>query len=102
MFNISAGMEHYLTDTFALRLGVYTNNSNTPELVNNVFNKYPEHVDLRGGTISISNFTRSSSLSFGIIYSSGVGEAQIISGSTTIQKAEILSITAFMSASYSL
>ncbi len=102
MFNISAGIEYYLTKTFALRAGGFTNNANTPELIPGVINRYPEHVDLKGGTISLSNFTRSSSLSFGVVLTKGTGEAQVLSGSPNLQVTEILGITAFMSASHSL
>jgi len=99
--NFAGGMELYLNDTLAVRLGTYTNFANTPEM--NVPGAYyfQEHIDMYGGSMSVSSFTRSSSLTIGLNGSIGKGMAQIIGSSTDVQPVSSVSLTAFMSAGYS-
>lgn len=99
--NMALGAEYYLNPHWALRGGIYTDFANTPKLQNG-FSAYnqPEHVDLYGLSLSVSHFTRTSSLSFGANYASGSGKAQIVSGSTALQDVAIQSLGIFLAASY--
>lgn len=97
--NLAAGLEYYYSANWALRGGLYTNNANTPELDAAKLNQL-DHVDLTGMSFSLTRFTRSSSVTFGFTYSSGEGEAQVISGLSDIQKLEQTSQTFYLSTSY--
>lgn len=100
--NLALGGEYYLNSRWALRGGIYTDLANTPELQAG-FTAYnqPEHIDLYGLALSLSHFTRNSSLSFGLNYASGSGKAQIVSGAATLQDVTMESLGIFMAASYS-
>jgi len=101
LINAAAAMEYYLSNRFALRLGAYTNMANTPKLKNNVVNEYNEHIDIFGGTISLSHFTRSSAISIGFAGNLGYGKAQVISDNANIQDVRYYGISMFISASNS-
>jgi len=101
-WNMAAGIEYYLNPDWALRGGFFTNNANTNELQSGIttYNQ-PEHVDLYGGSFSVSHFSKSSSITLGVSLSMGDGKAQLISNTATLQDTEMFSSTIFMSASYS-
>ena len=91
--NYALGGEYYLSPDWALRAGFYTDYSNT----------YPgatHHVDRYGGSLSISRFSRNSSVSVGVIGARGVGKAHIIDADET-QDLVTSSFTAFLATSYS-
>lgn len=97
--NAALGAEYYPSATIALRSGLFTNMANTPKLTTLDANE-PEHIDMYGASLSISHFTRSSSLTFGGSYSYGTGKSHIY-GDTSIQDVEMQNITAFLSAAFS-
>ena len=99
-WNASAGLEYYYSDRWALRGGLYTNNSNTPRLSNSGVDQ-PENVNYYGLSLSLSHFTRNSSITGGFSYSTGNGKAQVISSITNIQDVTANSLTVFLSTSYS-
>jgi len=101
--NIAAGAEYYLSRNWALRAGLFTNMSNSESLPvsRTVFSPIPEDTDLYGGTISISRFTRNTSVTLGGSFSYGTGKAQVIAGSNSLQDETIRSWTIFISSSYS-
>jgi len=98
--NVSVGTEYYPRSTIALRGGLFTNMANTPKL-DAAKTDQLEHIDMYGASLSISRFTRSSSLTLGGSYSFGTGQAQPYSGSAAIKDAEIQNITGFLSAAFS-
>ncbi len=114
--NVAIGAEYYPTERIALRGGLFTNMANTPELSSGKTDQ-PEHIDMYGLSLSISRFTRASSLTLGGSYSFsgydcrwersgpscdlGTGEAQVFSGSESIQDVEMQNFTAFISAAFS-
>lgn len=100
VINVAVGAEYYPTERIALRGGLFTNMANTPELSSGKTDQ-PEHIDMYGLSLSISRFTRASSLTLGGSYSMGSGEAQLFSGSTSIQDADMRNFTAFISAAFS-
>lgn len=116
--NAALGAEYYLNEKTALRGGLFTNMANTPELSSGKVNQ-PEHIDMYGASLSISRFTRASSLTLGGSYSIdadrfsckwgnggpscdfGSGEAQVFSDRTSIQDTDMRNLTAFISAAFS-
>jgi len=100
VFNAAIGTEYYLNRNWALRGGLFTNMANTPKLDSTRTDQL-EKVDLYGGTLSISNFTRNTSVTFGGSLSKGAGNAQLIGSSTNIQHVETNGWMIFLSSSYS-
>jgi long-chain fatty acid transport protein len=100
VLNIAVGTEYYLTRNWAMRAGLYTDYANTPEVQSGGVNQN-EHIDLYGGTLSISHFTRNTSVTLGGGLTYGSGKAQIISNRTDIQTADSQGWMLFLSSSYS-
>jgi long-chain fatty acid transport protein len=100
VINIAVGTEYYFTRNWAMRAGIYTDYANTPEVQSGGVNQ-DEHIDLYGGTLSISHFTRNTSVTLGGGLTYGTGKAQIISGRTDIQTADSQGWMVFLSSSYS-
>jgi len=98
--NGAIGVEYYLSPAFALRAGFFTDMANTPSLKEGATNQ-PEHINNYGTTLSLTYFTRNSSLTLGAVYTYGIGKAQVIPGSPAIQDARIDSLTVFVGAGYS-
>jgi long-chain fatty acid transport protein len=98
--NIAVGTEYYLSKNWAVRGGAFTNFANTPKVRTGGVNQ-SEHIDLYGGTVSISSFTRNSSVTLGAGLTYGSGEAQVISDSTSIQTATSEGWMIFLSSSFS-
>ncbi len=101
LVNAAAGLEYYISSRFAIRMGGYTNFANTPKLAQNAVNEFNEHIDIVGGTMSLSHFTRTSSITFGAAGTYGRGQAQVVDGNTKIQDVEYLGASIFISASNS-
>lgn len=98
-WNLAAGAEYYLNDTWAVRTGMFTNNANTPTVKSGGTGQL-DHVDLTGLSFSLSRFTRNSAISGGFSYSFGSGDAQVISGISNIQEVEVNALTLYLSSSY--
>ncbi|MEK7689495.1 MAG: hypothetical protein AAB425_00585, partial [Bdellovibrionota bacterium] len=100
-FNWSLGGEWYATDSIPLRFGVYSNNANTVEVSSASTDQNP-HVNLIGVSAAVSFLQPGSSFTLGGTFSTGSGNAQIISGRTTIQTLVQQNITAYITGSYQL
>lgn len=98
--NIALGAEYYINESWAFRGGFYTNFSNSAEIVSTATDQ-PDHVDIYGLTFSASHFTRDSSITLGLSYSFGSGDAQVIAGDATIQDVDVSALTFFVSSSLS-
>ena len=98
-WNAALGTEYYITEKWGLRAGMFTNRANTSEINTGDIDKF-DHVDIYGGSISITHFSRQSSLTFGANYGFGAGKAQVLGGSY-IQDVEMQTLTGFVSAAYS-
>jgi len=101
LVNVAAGLEYYISGKLAIRMGGFTNFANTPKLTPKAINEYNEHINIIGGTMSFTHFTRASSISFGAAATLGEGDAQVIGGATTIQEVEYMGASIFISASNS-
>jgi long-chain fatty acid transport protein len=98
--NIAVGTEYYFSRNWAMRAGLYTDYANTPEVQSGGVNQN-EHIDLYGGTASISRFTRNTSVTLGGGLNYGSGKAQIMSDAQNIQTADSQGWMVFLSSSYS-
>ena len=99
LVNAAGGLEYYLTGKWAIRMGGYTNMANTPKVQTNKSSL--EHVNILGATLSVSHFTRTSSITLGATGNYGRGQAQVIDGSNKIQDVEYLGLSVYISASNS-
>lgn len=99
LLNVAIGTEYYLSEKYALRGGLYTNRANTPEIKSGDKDN-EDHVDLYGITASISRFTRSSAMTFGVNYAYGEGEAQPVGGVSNVYDATASSLTFYLSGSF--
>lgn len=98
-WNAALGCEYYLNRAWALRGGLFTNNSNTLTLKDGYVSQDP-HIDEYGASFSTSYFSKSSSIELGFAYTHGNGEDQIIAGDTAVQDVTTDSLTIFLSANY--
>jgi len=99
VLNIAIGTEYYFNAAWAIRGGIFSNNANTPEIVEGQINQL-DHVDLNGFSLSISRFSKSSSITIGFTASYGDGQAQVIAGSPQIQTVEQSVETLYLSTNY--
>ncbi len=98
-WNVALGAEYFLTPSWALRAGFFTDRANTPEVKEGGTGQL-EHVDLYGGALSVTHYARGAALTFGLSYARGSGDAQIVGNSPEVQDADISTLTFFISASY--
>jgi len=95
VLNGAIGAEYYPTPSIALRVGGFTDFANTPKLKTGLTDQL-EHIDIYGGTFSITYYRKDSFFTIGAIYSYGFGKAQVIPGATTQQDARINSVSLFI------
>jgi len=100
IYNYSLGTEYYFTDSFAVRAGFFSDKANTPSLSSGKANQ-DEHIDIYGAILSFTTFHKRSSITLGMSYGLGEGEAQVVADSTKVQDAEIKNMNFYISASYS-
>ncbi|NDG84033.1 MAG: hypothetical protein EBX52_03220 [Proteobacteria bacterium] len=101
VLNWALGSEWFVNESFALRGGVFTNNSNTPALSSTKTDQL-DHIDMLGGSLSISFLKPGSSFSVGATYARGTGRGQAIGGTTAIQEITRSSLALTLSGSYQL
>lgn len=100
VMNIALGTEYFLDRSWAVRGGLYTDMANTPKLDASRSNQ-DEKIDLYGMSLSVSNFSRNTSVTLGGSLTMGSGKAQILSGSKEIQNVDQAGWMMFLSSSYS-
>lgn len=97
-YNVAVGAEYYLSKKWAVRAGLFTNNANTPNMQAGV-TRIEEQINLYGISASLTNFTGTSSVTFGGNVNYGKGKSQI-STDASIQNASIFGWQFFLSSSY--
>jgi len=97
--NVALGTEYFIDRNWAVRGGFFTNYASTPDITAGVPAVAEEHIDLYGGTMSISHFTRNTSVTLGGSITTGTGLSQI-SGTST-QDASAFGWTLALSSTYS-
>lgn len=99
--NLALGGEYYSSENWAYRGGFYTNFANTPDVIAGQSGQ-DDHVDIYGLTFSVSHFTRDSSITLGLSYTTGSGDAQIdATDPTAIQGVDMSSFSFYISSSLS-
>jgi len=99
--NVALGTEYYVTRKWAVRAGLFTNMANTPSIRAQAgITPIEEHINLYGASLSLSNFTGSSSVTLGGSFSYGKGQSQITGDSSVIQNATTSGWLIFLSSSY--
>ncbi len=106
--NFATGLEYYITPNFPLRIGAYTNLTNTPEIkdVNNdnieddgkTYMK--DYIHLFGGSMSIGFATSDITVNLGAAVAGGYGKAQILGDSTVVQNISAVTVNLFLSGGY--
>lgn len=98
--NAALGAEYYMNEYSALRMGLYSNRSSAPKVEDGRTGQ-AEHVDMYGGSMSLSYFGKGTSLTLGGSYGMGSGKAQVVEGSSNSQNMDMETWTIFLSSSYS-
>ena len=97
-YNVAVGTEYYLSKKWAVRAGLFTNNANTPNIQAGV-TRIEEQINLYGMSMSLTNFTGNSSVTFGGNVNYGKGKSQI-SSDGSVQNASTFGWLFFLSSSY--
>lgn len=97
VMNLALGGEWFLDTKNAIRAGVFTNNDSRKEVTSSTVAN--EHIDLTGISFGYSSYSRSSSVTIGMVYQSGTGKSQI-TGTSTIKDMERTSMTMVFAATY--
>jgi len=97
--NVAIGYEWYITPNFPLRLGFFTNFTNTQEIKEGDVNR-KDYIHMFGGSLTFGFATSDLCVNLGIVASGGSGKAQIIGGVVNIQTVDALSMNVFISGGY--
>lgn len=97
--NVALGGEYYLTPSWPIRMGVFTNNDARPKPDSNKINQ-PDSIDYTGGSLFLAFVQPNSQISAGVTHQIGSGKAQKLAGSTSIQDVEASSTTLGFSVSH--
>ena len=100
-WNASLGSEYYLSDSMAVRLGFFTNRSNTSAVQEGQKDQMT-HVNQYCGSLGATYFQQGSSISFTGTYGKGTGQGQGLGDSTAIQTVSRTTMTFLLSGSYQM
>jgi long-chain fatty acid transport protein len=101
VINGALGAEYFLNKSWAVRGGLYTDFANTPEVRSDSAGQL-SHIDQYGGSLTLSHFTKNTSITCGGSYKYGDGKSQISSDDPyAIQKTISQNWTLFVSSSFS-
>jgi hypothetical protein len=84
VWNASVGSEYFLNETYALRGGAYTNNTNSKEPADVAANTPVEHMDMYGLTSGLAIHSKGSVVTLGVGYGFGKGDAKIYNSQNNI------------------
>ena len=84
--NLAVGAEYYVSPSYPLRLGFFTNNDAREE-VDKVTGNSRDHIDYKGISAFITKVTPNDQVAVGTIIQVGQGQAQKVGG-TTVQEVE--------------
>lgn len=98
-WNAALGLEWYISPNFPLRVGLFTNNANTPSLSSGAINSQ-DNLDLYGASFSFGYATNNFDLTVGASGSLGAGYAQILTNNSGIQRMTGYTLQVFISGSF--
>ncbi len=99
VINYALGLEYYITSSFPMRMGLFTNNDSRPKPDSSKTNQR-DSIDYIGGSFFLAMVQPNSQISAGVIYQNGTGKAQKISNDSTIQSVTASSTTLGFSVSH--
>jgi hypothetical protein len=99
--NWSLGSECYLTDSVAMRAGVYSNNARTQSVSASGTNQSP-HVNLLGFSLGTGLYRSGTSLTLSLAYLSGTGQGQAFADTPVIQEVVQSQLALYIGGSYQL
>jgi hypothetical protein len=101
VLNAALGIEWAHIPQLPIRIGVYSNSWNTPQLSSTSTNQ-PEYINPIGVSAGLSWVSPGSSISISGAYQWGQGLGQLVGGTTSTQTVQLNQITAYLSGSYQL
>lgn len=104
VINGALGVEYYFSPAWAVRAGLFSDRSNSPAITGRE-DRMVEQIDLYGGSLTVSRFTRNTSITAGGSFAYGDGQAHVYGGDqanpeNNIQDVSASSWTLFLSSSY--
>ncbi|MBU1172378.1 MAG: outer membrane protein transport protein [Proteobacteria bacterium] len=100
VLNIALATEYYTSERFAIRAGIYSDMSNAPDVTSATVSDV-DHMDIYGLSLSGSFFSGKSSVSLGVDWGFGKGDAQVDASSNTVYDVEYNNLTLHISTSFS-
>lgn len=98
--NASVGTEYYPYESLAIRAGLYTDLSNTPEISTSALSIYSESIDIYGASCGFTFFTKRSSITLGFVYSFGSGDSQPFGGQPYVYDVDYKNLAINLSTSF--
>ena len=99
--NWSFGTEYYLSESVAVRGGVFSNNARTLPITATDKDK-PPHVNMLGLSLGSGLYRSGTSLTFSVTYLTGEGQGQAFSDTAVIHNVTQSSIAVYLGGSYQL
>lgn len=99
VINYALGMEHYITPSYPIRFGVFTNNDARPTPSSSKTDQR-DHIDYTGASLYVAFVQPNSQIAVGGIVQQGKGKAQKVAGATDIQEVEAFAWTTGFSVSH--
>jgi long-chain fatty acid transport protein len=99
--NWTVAGEYYLNESFAVRLGAFSNNAKTRPIDPNAVNQRV-HVNLLGFSSSVSMYRSGTSLTLGAAYGFGKGEGQAFGDTAQVQVVQHKHLAVYLAGSYQL
>ncbi len=87
VINLHSGAEFYLTPSFPIRFGLFTNFDSRPELSANKTSQ-EDHIDFYGSSLVVSWASGGAQIGIGTVAQYGTGESQKVADDRTIQEVE--------------
>jgi hypothetical protein len=99
--NWTVAGEYYLNESFAVRLGAFSNNAKTKPIDRSAVNQRV-HVNLLGFSSSVSMYRSGTSLTLGAAYGFGKGEGQAFGDTAQVQEVQHKHLAVYLAGSYQL
>ena len=99
VLNYALGAEYYMTSSYPIRLGLFTNNDARPKPSSSKTDQR-DSIDYMGGSLFLAMVQPNSQISVGVIYQNGTGKSQKVAGSTVVQNVSASSTTLGFSVSH--
>lgn len=99
--NFHSGTEFYVTPSFPIRFGLFTNFDSRPKLSANKTSQ-EDHIDFYGSSLVLSWASGGAQIGIGTVAQYGTGESQKVADDRTIQKVESTFFSMLVSTSFTM